>query len=314
MAVISLDIHIDDLPTVLALFDVIEVWRSPEELGAYSEITAPELTPAMLVGTVQGPWNLNGLELDIVLNSADPVPVHFVGTNPLTIHDVITQINTLIPALASESGVGTNKLALTSPTTGTGSALTVSGAAAVVLGLSTSKVNGKGARIPVTFPTVDYWFRDFDGLSTDWYKTRYYSTATQSVSSFSDPRQGSPQIVLPDASLSLATVALADGAGRPLINRRIIFIPMSVQVVASGSKNYGVLPGPNRIIVCTDNSGYAEIKLVRGQTFRVFFEGLAHEREFIVPDEDTFDVLAAISTAPDPFTIVSAPSLPIRVS
>ena len=314
MAINKLDIHIDDLATAMSLFDLIQVWKSTTELGTYAEATAAEDLPARLDGTVVGPWALVDLELVIVLNQADPVTVYFTGTDPLTIHDVITQINTLIPALAAESGTGTNLLRLTSPVLGTGSSMQVFGEAAEVLGLPLTKAQGKIARIALVSPTVDYVFLDYDGLPSDWYKTRYYSSVSFSVSAFSDPAQGSPQIVLPDASLSLATLCLADGAGRPLVDRQIIFIPMTIKTVVSGTKSYGIMPGPERIIVCTDSTGYAEIKLVRGQTFRVFFEGLAYEREFVVPNTTTFDVLAAISTTPDPFTIVQAPPLPIRVS
>lgn len=315
MAVISIDIHIEDLATVLALFDRIQVWRAPSDVELdYTEITAPTDLPAVLNGSVAGPWALNGKTLNVFLNSADPVPIHFDGTNPFNLHDVTQQINALIPALAGEAGTGTNKLRLTSPTTGTGSSLIVTGDAVAVLGLPTAKGNGKAARIVVVNPTVDYLFRDYDGLATDWYKTRYYSSATLSVSSFSEARQGSPQVVLPDASLSLAKVWLADGAGRPLVNRQVIFVPQTIRQVVDGSKNYGILPGPERIIVCTDCIGYAEIKLVRGQTFRVFFEGFGHEREFTVPNTTEFDVLQAIATSPDPFTIVQPPALPIRLS
>jgi hypothetical protein len=314
MAVISLDVHIDDLATVLALFDVIQVWRASSQIGGYDEITAPTETPAILNGAVPGPWVLDGTTLNITLNSADPVPVHFTGTDPFTLHGVCQAINALIPGLAGEAGTDTNLLRLTSPVLGTGSSLVVTGDAPWVLGLPTTKVNGKAARMVVVNPTVDYLFRDFDGLATNWYKTRYYSSSTQSVSSFSDPRQGSPQVVLADADLSLAKVSLADGAGRPLVGRRIIFVPMTIRTVVAGARNYGILPGPDRIVVVTDSAGYAEIKLVRGQVFKVFFEGLAHEREFTVPSTTEFDVLTAISTAPDPFTIIQTPAMPIRLS
>ena len=183
MAVISLDIHIDDLATVLALFDRIQVWRAPSDVEEdYTEITEATETPAILDGSLPAPFALTGKTLNITLNSADPVPVHFSGT--LTLQEVCQAINALIPALASEVPTGTGKLRLTSPVTGTGSAIIVSGDAAAILGLSTTKVNGKAARIVVVSPTVDYLFRDFDGLATDWYKTRYYSTSTHSVSSF----------------------------------------------------------------------------------------------------------------------------------
>ena len=314
MAVISLDIHIEDLPSVLALFNNIQVWRATTELGTYAEITAPVEMPARLEGSVPGPWPVNGTTLSVVLNSADPVNIVFVGTDPFNLHDVLQQINTVIPGLASESAPNTNRVALTSPVLGTGSSITVSGAAAALLGFSTAKVNGKGGRIYIVHPTTDYCFKDFDGESTYWYKTRYYSSATQSVSSFSDPRQGNPQQVLPTGAMALATVSLSDGVGRPIVNRRIIFVPVDIVRVMAGVKNYAILPSQTRLIMTTDTAGYAEINLVRGQKYKVFFEGTAYEREFVVPNVTTFDVFDVIATSPDPFSIVQVPPMPIRSS
>ena len=156
MAVISLDIHIEDLATVLALFDRIQVWRAPVELSEdYSEITSATDLPASMDGSLPAPFALGGKTLNITLNSADPVPVSFTG-GPFTLQEVIQRINSLIPALASEAGTSTGKLRLTSPTTGTGSSLLVTGDAVAVLGLPTTKTNGKAARIVVVSPTVDY--------------------------------------------------------------------------------------------------------------------------------------------------------------
>lgn len=314
MAVVSLDIHVEDLASALALFDRIQVWRSATELGVYSEITAAAELPARLEGTIPAPWPLNTKPLDITLNSADPLTVDFAGTDPIILNDAIQQVNLVIPGLAEEVAPYTNLLALVSPVEGTGSSILVAGLAAAALGLPLTKVNGKAARIVLTFPTVEYLFRDFDADPSTWYKTRYYSTVTQSVSSFSDPRQGNPQIVLPPGALAKATVYLADAAGRPIVGRRIILCPMTIQQVDSSGRNYGILPGFDRIIMTTDYRGYAELDLARGQQFKVFFEGSIHSREIVVPSATTFDLLQAMATSPDPFGIVEMQPYPIRMS
>lgn len=315
MPVISLDVHVDDLDAVLALFDKVQVWRSETELGTYAEITAASDLPAKLTGTVVGPWALSGKTLTITLNNADPINVTFTGTDPLPLNTVLQKINSLIPALATESGSNTGLVMLTSPVLGTGSALQVSGNAAAVLGLSTTKVNGFAARISLVNPTTDYSFRDYDGDETFWYKTRYFSTVTGTVSSFSDPRQGNPQVVLPASVLSKAIVNLVDGAGRPVVKRRIIFVPTSQVLVNDASSNlYGSLPGVDRLVAETDEKGNAEIDLVRGQTFRVFLEGTSYQREFVVPNASNFNLFTVLSTAPDPLSIVQAPPRPIRTS
>lgn len=316
MSVISLDILVDDLASALALFDVIQVWRSTNGTGGpFYEITAPAVTKAAITST-PGPWNLHSKTLTIVLNAADPLDIVFTGADPFNLTAVIQAINSVIPGLAAQTGPNLNTVTLTSPVTGTGSSIIVSGTGATALGLPTTKVNGQAARIPLVNPTTDYKFQDFDGDPSYLYKTRYYNSLTHSVSSFSAPRQGNPQVVLPGSALSKATVNLVNGAGQPIVGRRIIFVPINVQqVLVAGSPaiNYGVLPGFDRIIMQTDQTGHAEASLVKGETFRVFFEGSQYQREFVVPNTD-FDLLTVLSTEPDVFDIVQAPPMPIRTS
>lgn len=314
MSVISINIHVDDLGSVLALFDKIQVWRAPSEFGTYVEITAPTDIAASLSGAVVGPFAVSGLGLSIVANNADPLVVTFTGTDPLTLSQIIAAINAVFPGFASEAAPNTNKLKITSPVLGTRSELQVSGAAAAVLGLSTSKVNGKTARISLTNPTTEYQFRDYDGLDTFFYETRFYSTITQQVSSFSDPRQGNPQTVIPAGSMVKATVRLADAAGRPVIGRRVIFVVQSPSLIDTGAGGiYGILPGGDRVVATTDEFGVAAEFLTKGVTVRAFLEGTGYQREFVVPNAD-FDVLVTMSTKVDPFSIVQSPPMPIRTT
>ncbi len=311
MGVISLDIHIDDLESVLALFNKIQVWRSATELGTYSEITSLLDEAAFIDGTVDGTWNLSGKTLTLVLNSADPINILFTGSDPFNLAAVLNIINALVPGLASEVPTDTNRIRLTSPVIGTGSAITASGSAATALGLPTAKANGKQARISLTTPTTEYVFKDFDGDETFWYKTRYFSTSTASVSAFSDPRQGNPQVVLPSNTLVKGTANLVDASGRPVVGRRLIFVPLTPMIVPTTS--FAVLPGFDRLIAVTDESGNAEINLVIGARVRVFFEGSNFNREFVVPAED-FDILQIATSKPDPLSIVVSPPMPLRVS
>jgi hypothetical protein len=321
MPVQSFVTHVEDLDSVMSVFDQIQVWKSPDELGAptpYVEITAASPTKATIDGTVVGPWALDGKTLIVTLNNGEPITIEFSGTDPLNINQVIATINAIFSGLAKEVPTDTNKIRLESSTTGTASALQVSGTAVAVLGFSTGKVNGRAARMNLTAPTTEYEFRDFDGLETDWYKTRYFSSATGTVSSYSEPTQGNPVVVIPAAALLRCFVFLADGAGRPVVDRRIIFIPISKVTVADNLGNlYGSLPSVDRIVGVTDEKGFAELFMVRGQTFKVFFEGTTFQREITIPTDPLvteLNVLEAMSTALDPFTIVQSPPMPIRVS
>lgn len=320
MAIIEFTIHVDNPAQVSALYNKIQIWRSPDQSGSpvpFAEITADEPTAAKIDGTVEGPWNINGQTLNVVLDGSDPVPLVFSGSNPFSLQTVINLLNALFPTfaadLASEVPTDTEKVRLTSPTDGTSSILLLSGNAAPTLGLSTAKVNGKGARPLLSSNTEEYLFRDFDGLVTYWYKTRYYNSNTGAVSSFSEPFQAGPGAGLPGSSVCTGKIALADASGSPLVGRRVIFVPISSQVIADGSgNNYGVLPSVDRIIVTTDDNGRATITLVKGQRLKVFIEGTSFQREFVVPSAD-FDVMTVATTAPDPLSIVVAPPIPIRV-
>lgn len=317
MSVAKLAIHVDGLSLVLQQFDRIQVWRSPDKSGsptAYVEVTSEDETAATIVGTAAGPWALNGLALTITQNGGTPFTVTFSGTNPLALRAVLAQLNAARDGLAVESGTNTNKISLSSPTKGTGSSLLISGTAAAVLGLTTAKVNGKAARIPFAPSSEDYTFYDLDGDASYWYKTRYYSTLTGTVSGFSEPREGSPSTVTPSASRVLATINLTDGAGRPIVGRRVVLVPTTpISLVGTSGATFASLPGFDRIEIKTDEAGHGELSLLIGQTFMVFIEGTPFQREFMVPNVD-FDIFTVAALGPDAFSIVQAPPSPIRMS
>jgi hypothetical protein len=321
MPVITLDIVVSNLSDVLQLFDRIEVHRSTTgSSGTYSEITnLNSPTSATLDGTTPGTFTLNGLTLAFQLDlGTDPVSVTFEGTDPIDLQTVINQINAVVPGVASEVPTNTNRLRLTSPTSGTASEILVtSGSAATALGLPTTKVNGKERRLRLVDPTIFYKFYDKDGDDTYWYKTRYSISTGPLTSSFSSPRQGNIFKVVDDTQLVTGTLALTNGMGGPVIGRRIIFVPMT-RIAVGGGSAYNVVPGLDaRVEVLTDPAGTVSVPLIRGVTYRVAFEGTNYMREFVAPTDSgvlTFDIFSLIGTAPDPFDIVQAPPRPIKMS
>lgn len=321
MPVIELEIEVPDIQQVIVLYDRLEMFRSPDEDGdpvPFTSITALEPTAATLNGSVAGPWNLNGQSLTIALDGAPGVTVTFSGVNPFILATVKSAINSsfslLTSALAIEVPTDTNKLRLQSNSAGTQSSIQVSGSAATILGLSTSKTNGKSASQLLSTNTEIYRFSDFDGQSTFWYKARFLNSETNAVSEFSDPFLGGDGVGIPSPSLSTGKIAIADSSGNPIVGRRIIFVPVNAQVISDGiGNNYGILPSVDRIVVLTDNNGRASILLVKGQQLKVFIEGTTFQREFVVPFTD-FDILTVAAIQPDPLSIVIAPPLSIRVS
>jgi hypothetical protein len=317
MSVTKIVINVDNLPAVLARFTHIQVWRSPDKSGsptAYSEVTAAAARAARVDGSVEGNWDLDGLALTVTLDGGTPFTVTFTGDDPLNLEQVLTQLNAAFDDLAEESGVDTGKISIVSPTKGTGSSVVLSGSACAVLGLSTTKVNGKAERLAFATATEDYTFQDLDGDPSYWYKVRYYSSVTGTVSTFSDPKEGTPTTATPSGSRVTASANLADGAGRPIVGRRFIFVPMTpITVTGTSGSPYVSLPSVDRVTATTDESGHMEISLLIGQTFRVFVEGSSFHRELVVPDED-FDIFEVVGVVSDGFDIVQAPPMPIRTS
>lgn len=314
MALVSIDIFVDRLGDVLSVFDRVEVHRSTAGLGGpFVEITGASAASAIIDGTVTGTWNLDGLTLDISVDLAAAQSVVFVG-NGLSLASVISQINAVVAGLASEIPTDTDLLRLTSPSTGTGSAIVVTAsAAATALGLPSTKDNGLAARIALVSPTANYKFIDLDGDQTYYYQTRYSSTLTNTVSTFSVPRQGSADTVIPSGQLSLAKVWLITGDGKPVVGRCIVFHPQQVKQVTG--EDYFLIPGfDGRVVVATNEQGFAQIPLIRGGTYRVLFEGTSYMREVVVPDLSEFDLLPLLGTLPDPFDIAQAPARPIKVT
>lgn len=314
MPLVEFTISVPDASSTSLIFDKIQVWRASSESGTYADITADEPTYASISGSIAGPFNINGLSLSIELNGAEAVEITFSGSNPISHDDVIESINGVFTGLASEVPTDTNKVRLTSDISGTRSVIQLSGSAASILGLSTTRVSGKAPRPLLSSTTEDYLFRDFDGQPTYWYKTRFYNSSTHAVSAFSSPQKGGDGEALSSSFAVTGTVALSDLTGSPIVARRIIFVPVAPLTVNNGSGvNYGILPSVDRMEAFTDLNGVATISLIKGLRLKVFIEGTTFQREFTVPDDD-FDILSVASSEPDPLSIVESPPLPIRMS
>jgi hypothetical protein len=318
VSIIEINIVIEDVENISILYDRVQLFRSASQSGSFSALTDDIATPAILDGTVDGPWNLVGQSLSIALDSSDPITVSFTGSNPFDLSTVLNQINGAFQALptllAVEVPTDTDRVRLRSASAGTQSILEVTGTAVTTLGLSTVKANGKGASPLISPNTEIYTILDFDGLDSYWYKARYINAETGAASDLSEAFPGGDGVGIPDSNLCTGKIALSDMSGHPIVDRRIIFVPTGPQVISDGiGNNYGVLPSVDRITVVTDFNGRATVKLVKGQQLKVFIEGTTFQREFIVPTVD-FDILTVASVQPDPLSIVTTAPLAIRVS
>src|SRR5688572_22873501 len=121
---ILLTIDVPDIATVLQSFNTIRIKRSTTgEAGVYSLITSNTPVAATLLAPNAANYNVAGKTLGIVRDLAAQVNVVFTGVDPLTVDQVVTQINAAVGAAIASNEA--NKLRLTSTITGTQSKLEI---------------------------------------------------------------------------------------------------------------------------------------------------------------------------------------------
>jgi hypothetical protein len=151
-------------------------------------------------------------------------------------------------------------------------------------------------RIPLVHDVFVYPYTDPTGEPETRYKWRFSANGLAPLSGFHGPISGvAPPLAGVDLSTCTAQFIGLDGKPQ---KRRIVIV--SDQLLSLGGNLTGAeLP----LIVDSDDFGYLQVSLVQGAVVRVAIEGTAFVREFTVPSTDTFDLLAVMAAAPDPFTV-----------
>jgi len=311
MGTVTLNIFVQDIGGVISSYDTMKMRRSvTDETGPWSEITAPSPQSATLTAPNSGNYDVVSKTLQLIIdNQAQQNIVFTGGLEPLTVPQVVNQINAVFPGVASDVA---NYLTLTSTDTGTGSKVEiVGGGAAAEFGWSDGDRDiGEEAYITLVAGQTSYTFVDKDGESGYYYEAAYYNTVNQLQSSWSLPFQGDVGTVIPATNLSKGSVDLVTAEGIAVVGQTITFYPYhdpSLRV-----EGYGVALDDAPIEIVTDNTGHAEANLVRGLRARVVFEGTSLIREIVVPDEDSFDILTLMATSPDPYGVVD-PEIPYAI-
>lgn len=301
MAVITVEVYVRNLATVLGLFDKLQIHRSKTgELGVYEEITGAAAAAAEVTGTQASPFSVNGLTLILKVDEGSEQTYTFSTTDPISVDDVADALNDPTTGL---SGVTASEatgalLKLTSDTTGTGSTIEITGGTALTeLGLTAEKYHGVAER--PTLVGTDYTVVDNAGDASYFYKSRFYNSSTQAVSSFSDPVEGDLSSIIAAINLVTASGDIAKPNGQPVEGMRVSFKLVYVDQ-ALVVDSIGVLG--HELTVTTDAAGHLETLLVKGAIVDVTFAGTGVSRRITVPDTD-FDLLDAVSNADDIFQI-----------
>lgn len=278
-------------------FTHIEVWESTDQGNLYHEVTASAPGAAVLT-SLPGltTFFMSGKLLKVKVDGGAEQSITFSTVVPYwTPTQVANRINEVVTDLASVSG---QSVILTSPTTGRASTLEITYNDARDLGLGAgSFAVGVAGRVLLLSDTFVYIFTDPSGSQDYRYKWRFSANGVSPISDFSIRVLGSEPPVDPDL-VSIATATFLTMDGRPK--------QASIVIVSDGAPSLlgGFVVGSDQpLIVTADESGFLQVTLLRSTTVRVAIEGTAFVREIVVPDEDTFDLLSALSTAPDPFTV-----------
>ena len=300
---LKLTIAVSDIDTVIQSFNVIRIKRSVDGIGGpYTLLTANTPRAGFLVAPIAGNYDVAGKTLTLSIDFATPIEVTFTGTAPLDASAVVAQINAALGEVVA-SDQSPNTLRLESTNTGTFSAVeVVDGTSLADFGWDANTIDvGEDAHVTLIANQNLYDYTDKNGTAEYYYIAQFYSTANGLASTDSDPFKGDPGTVVGEDNLSLAKVDLVDGRGIALPDQAISFWSVN-EVIEVDTFTLGIQRGPIVTIV-TDASGHAETKLVRGLQVKVVFEGTSVIREFVVPDEDDFNVLDKLGQFPDRFDL-----------
>lgn len=309
---VTLSINVSNIDAAMASFNVIKILRSTAGIdGPYTDLTDVTPQPAKLEPTLPSPYNVSAKTLQIIIDSQPQVNIIFTGTDPLSAAQLVGQFNTALGAVIASEVLG--ELLLTSTLMGTASKIKiVNGMAAAEFGwANNTKSIGYEAHVQLMAGQSLYNFTDNDGESGYYYKATFLNTSNGLTSAPSDPFQGDVGTLVSSGNLSVAKVDLIDGRGVALEGQEITLYGVDVSFAIEG---FQIALTRKPITIITNTGGHAEVPLVKGTKWKAVFEGTSFVREFVVPDQPTFDLLALLATAPDPFKIVSVqfPAAPRR--
>lgn len=293
MATVKLKIYVAELTNVMSLYTSIQAQRSTTVPPATTpvDLTKDAAAPAVLIGTNEGTFAINGQTFQIKVNGTQ-VDVTFTAQDPVALPDVVQELNdafTLAGLAATASDDGTGKLKIVTDDDGTQYTLEIIGGTALVeLGFTAGdKDNGEAAHITLQAGQEDYEFDDGSGLASYYYRTRFYNVNDGTFSGWSDWILGQTGAAVDSAELIVGKVKLASLDGVALANRKVVLVNVFDQVVKDG---YGIFGAA--ITLETDGTGYAETTLVKGSLIDVIFAGTSIVRRILVPSTGTeFDLL-----------------------
>lgn len=306
--VAQITVPVADVDNLISLgFDQIDIYRMSTS-GAYSPITATSsasaVAPSLPASTK---FRMGGRTLGFSIDGAPEQLVTFGSVVEYwTPQQVSNRINDIIPGAASYIE---NTVYVTSPTSGRGSSVTTTTNNAPDIGFKIGVTYlGLDQSIPLVLSTYIYNYSDASGSPGDMYKWRFSNSGLAPTSNLYGPVYGTESIS-PGVQVSIGTAIFVSIDGRPRKTSVIVVSGDAPKVIGSVAVGYD-----RPMVYESDDSGFIQIPLVRGTTVRVGMENSTYIREIVVPNTPTFDLLQAMSTSPDPFTVQTTPPYLVRRS
>lgn len=301
-------------PSWSGLFDQIQVWRSSDLAGPFTELTGPQSSaPRLPAGGGDRPASppsgkllaLVDLKLSFLLDERRQVDVTFTGTGSITVAEAALQLAAGSSGLLQAWVDTTGTLVVESYEAGNAHILRVLPSdAAVLLGFETtgpgSYAYGRDARIALTDGVESYPFTDHHSGDPTFYRTRYMNSASLDVSEFSTAFPSSSSTAVA-GDVIVGTIDLVDLAGRPTRNREVV-----VASTFSGQQVGSLAVSDSSLSALTDVNGHAEFRLVRGSKVTLVIAGTKLARAITVPTDPTittFSLLDPTVGIDDLFTV-----------
>jgi hypothetical protein len=289
-------------------YSCIEVWQSLDQGNSYSALTSPTALAAS-VSTISAltTFRMGGKLLKFKINGGSELSVSFSSLvdfwTPQQVSDRINEVST-----GTASVVGTN-VVLTSSTTGRSSSVEITYSDADDLGLSIGTTYGTDAHLILLPSKIVYLYSDTAGTSGSRYRWRFSNNGTNPISEYSTYVFGTAVPAIGVANLAACSTTFVGLDGKPVKTKVVVASEQNPTAVAGY-----IVTNSAPLVFESGDDGFIQFSMVRGAKVRVAIEGTTFVREFTVPDAPTFDLLAAMTSAPDPFTIQTVPPFIIRRS
>jgi hypothetical protein len=160
------------------------------------------------------------------------------------------------------------------------------------------------SHIPLMPATYVYSFLDPQGTPTRRYRWRYSANGAAPLSPYFKWVYGTQRIATVPVSVGTMHFVGADG-----IIRQGTLLVAALDAASSGSVFVGAT-----LLVNTDPTGFLAVPLVQGAKMRIAIEGTSIVRDITVPAAPTFDIMQALSAAPDQFSVQTVAPLLTRRS